>query len=244
MYTAVGVRRHLLHGLTSVGVAAAYYANLLVEEACHKRVTHRLETKLEQALDKVMQLESKLADLQKQHRDEHGEAQATSEVEAQLADAKAALRDANQCLAIRSELWQDNQTQLLRLHAEIAAIRGALPVRCCGPLACVPPCRVIPTRSLLLRPPLAIMLLPLVHVRLPLWRPSMRQRVAANNKVRRCPRGCCAWLVPLHSLTPAGWCGLTVLTSCPPARMLCNAPCHLPSLLVCHLSVLVVYDYR
>ena len=208
MYTAVGVRRHLLHGLTSVGVAAAYYANLLAEEACHKRVTHRLETKLEQALDKVMQLESKLADLQKQHRDEHGEAQATSEVEAQLADAKAALRDANQCLAIRSELWQDNQTQLLRLHAEIAAIRGALPVRCCGPPACVPPCRVILTRSLLLRPPLAIMLLPLVHVRLPLWRPSMRQRVAANNKVRRCPRGCCAWLVPLHSLTPAVRCGL------------------------------------
>ena len=42
----------------------------------------------------------------------------------------------------------------------------------------------------------------------------------------------------LHSLTPAVWCGFTVLVSRPPARMLCDTPCHLPSLLVCHLSVL------
>ena len=42
----------------------------------------------------------------------------------------------------------------------------------------------------------------------------------------------------LHSLTPAVWCGFTVLVSRPPARMLCDTPCHLPSLFVCHLSVL------
>ena len=35
-----------------------------------------------------------------------------------------------------------------------------IPARCCGLPACVSPCHVVPTRSLLLRPPLAIILLP------------------------------------------------------------------------------------
>ena len=35
-----------------------------------------------------------------------------------------------------------------------------MPARCCGLAACVPPCHVVPTRSLLLRPPLAIILSP------------------------------------------------------------------------------------
>ena len=45
-----------------------------------------------------------------------------------------------------------------RCHARCASC--VMPARCCGPPACVPPCRVVPTRSLLLRPPLAIILLP------------------------------------------------------------------------------------
>ena len=45
-----------------------------------------------------------------------------------------------------------------RCHARCASC--VMPARCCGLAACVPPCHVVPTRSLLLRPPLAIILSP------------------------------------------------------------------------------------
>ena len=49
-------------------------------------------------------------------------------------------------------------------------------------------------------------------------------------------RGCCTWLVPLHALTPPVWCGSAVPITRSPARMFCNAPCHLRSLLDCHFG--------
>ena len=34
--------------------------------------------------------------------------------------------------------------------------------------------------------------------------------LSAAKQVRRCSRGCCAWLAPLYLLTPPVWCGSTV----------------------------------
>ena len=49
-------------------------------------------------------------------------------------------------------------------------------------------------------------------------------------------RGCCAWLVPLHSPTPPVWCASAVPITRLPVRMFCDAPCHVQSLLVCHVG--------
>ena len=49
-------------------------------------------------------------------------------------------------------------------------------------------------------------------------------------------RGCCAWLVPLHSLTPSVWCASAVPITRLPVRMFCDAPCHVQSLFVCHVG--------
>ena len=79
----------------------------------------------------------------------------------------------------------------------------------------------------------------LAHLRISPLRMSVRHgALSATNQVRRCPRGCCTWLVPLHSLTPPVWCGSTVHITRPPARMFCDAPCRLQPLMVCHLAVL------
>ena len=58
--------------------------------------------------------------------------------------------------------------------------------------------------------------------------------LSAAKQVRRCSRGCCAWLAPLYLLTPPVWCGSTAHNTRPHARMFCDTPCRLQSLLVCH----------
>ena len=77
----------------------------------------------------------------------------------------------------------------------------------------------------------------LARVRFYPLRISMRHgALSATKQVRR--RGCCTWLVPLHSLTPPVWCGFAVPITRSPVRMFCNAPCHVQSLLVAMLAVL------
>ena len=66
-------------------------------------------------------------------------------------------------------------------------------------------------------------------------------RTGMPRQVRWCPRGCCAWLVPLHSLTPPVWCASAVPITRLPVRMFCDAPCHVQSLLVCHVGCALVH---
>ena len=63
-------------------------------------------------------------------------------------------------------------------------------------------------------------------------RRPLRDSAGTVYTVRR--RCCCKWLMPLHSLTPPVWCGSTAHNTRPHARMFCDAPCRLQSLLVCH----------
>ena len=159
-YAAVGGLRHLLHELTVVGVAAARYANLQAREAhlvdeneSFMQSLARAAKHEETAATRLAQLQAQRAALQRGEESVEAKTLTNQINEAKTAHELAAGR------VNKYENLRDGRCQELdHVRSQIAAMQGAL-------LACVPPCHVVPTPSRLLRPPLAIILLPPLRAR-------------------------------------------------------------------------------
>ena len=158
--------RHLFHGLTSAGVAAAHNADLEAQDMDYQRRSKTLAVAFDRAkkakataFQALTQLRAKRIALRRTDPQEQSEEAQTLAL--QIAVAEEAYNDASDYVKdCRKEIDHNNQLQLKHVPS---LIRGAffcvMPVRC-GPPACVSPCHVVPTRSHLLRPPLATILLP------------------------------------------------------------------------------------
>ena len=141
-----------------MGSAAAYDANApyryaLLTIKCEDAVA-AAQSALTEAQTKVTQLTLQRASLGKKKR----RAQARA-----LRFATEALETATRNLTNRKQALRQHLEACQILDAQDASAQGALLGRClsdCGPPACAPRCHVIATPSLLLPPPLAIVLLP------------------------------------------------------------------------------------
>ena len=158
MYAAVCGLRHLLHGLTVFGVAAAHLADLQAREAHLFDEYLKLQAALESAKNAMAAARTTLRELRARLHAlppaKPGEAKLIDEI----ADAEGVINDASADVTDRRSAVARNSVQLQLVQSKIAAMQGAL-------LACVPPCHVVPTPSRLLRPPLAIILLPPLRAR-------------------------------------------------------------------------------
>jgi len=167
VYAAVGGLRRLLHELTVIGVAAARYAALQARETQLYDNTQALQAKLTKAkaakaaaCATMAQLQGRLVALRKANPGEQSAEAKRLAIDTTAAEiAHDDARDSvNDC---RTEI-QHNYEQWKRAQSQMDVINGALRAR--TPLdvaAClrVCHCHVVPTRSRLLRPPRAIILL-------------------------------------------------------------------------------------
>ena len=141
-----------------MGSAAAYGAHARYRYAAltfkHQDDVAAAQNALTEAQTKVTQLTLQRVSLGRKKR----KAQAPA-----LRVAKEALETATRNLTNCKQALRQHLEACQILDAQDASAQGALLGRClsdCGPPACAPRCHVIATPSLLLPPPLAIVLLP------------------------------------------------------------------------------------
>ena len=121
MYGAVGGLRHLLHGLTVVGVAAAHNANRQDAYIALLNASIVLEADLSGARRAQTTAQAKVDALQYQLLREHSEAQAR-----ELVLAERVLERAHANVAECTAAVKHNYAQWMHIQSEIDAIRGAL----------------------------------------------------------------------------------------------------------------------
>ena len=127
--------RHLFHGLTSAGVAAEHYADLLAQDKECRRKIDALEAAMERAKEAKatagttwVKLRTKLIALRQTDPDEQSTAAQTLAVE--VAVAEDAYRDASDTVKDRRKAIDRNDEQLKRVQSQIDALRGVLFASC------------------------------------------------------------------------------------------------------------------
>ena len=128
MYGAVGGLRHLLHGLTVVGVAAAHNANRQDAYIALLNASIVLEADLSGARRAQTTAQAKVDALQYKLLREHSEAQAR-----ELVLAVRVLKHAHANVTKCKAAIKRNYARLARVQSELDAIRGAL-LRDCHPV--------------------------------------------------------------------------------------------------------------
>ena len=128
MYEAVGGLRHLLHGLTVVGVAAAHNANRQDAYIALLNASIVLEADLSGARRAQTTAQAKVDALQYQLLREHSEAQAR-----ELVLAERVLERTRATVAECKADAKRSNARLARVESELDASRGAL-LRVCHPV--------------------------------------------------------------------------------------------------------------
>ena len=128
MYEAVGGLRHLLHGLTVVGVAAAHNANLENTYIALLNASVTREVALDEALRAQTSAQAKVGALKHQLLRKYSEAQAR-----ELALAERVLERARAKVAECEAVAERSNARLARVESELDASRGAL-LRVCHPV--------------------------------------------------------------------------------------------------------------
>ena len=128
MYGAVGGLRHLLHGLTVVGVAAAHNANRQDAYIALLNASIVLEADLSGARRAQTTAQAKVDALQYQLLREHSEAQAR-----ELVLAERVLERTRATVAECKADAKRSNARLARVESELDASRGAL-LRVCHPV--------------------------------------------------------------------------------------------------------------
>ena len=121
MYASVRGLRHLLHGLTVVGVAAAHNANLQDAYTAAVISSVAADADLREARRAQTTAQAKVDALRLQLHREHSEAQARD-----LALAERVLERAHANVAECTAAVKHNYAQWMHIQSEIDAIRGAL----------------------------------------------------------------------------------------------------------------------
>ena len=128
MYEAVGGLRHLLHGLTVVGVAAAHNANLENTYIALLNASVTREVALDEALRAQTSAQAKVGALKHQLLRKYSEAQAR-----ELALAKRELKRTRANVTECKAAIERSNALLALIRSDITAFRGAL-LRVCHPV--------------------------------------------------------------------------------------------------------------
>ena len=128
MYAAVCGLRHLLHGLTNAGVAAARYANLqareahLVDEYPNLQAALRSATKaMATALTKLTQLQAQLDALPPGEQSEKAK-----KLTRKINKAKVVYEIARDNFNLEKSDYKGHRKELEHVRSEILAMQGAL----------------------------------------------------------------------------------------------------------------------
>ena len=125
-YAAVCGLRHLLRGLTVVGVAAARYAELEAQEARLRDEYQRLQAALGSAKNAMAAARTTLRELRARRHALPPANPDEAKLIDEIADAEGVLNDASADVTDRRRAVESNREDLAHVRSQIAAMQGAL----------------------------------------------------------------------------------------------------------------------